>query len=82
MTVCGTSQEYTFITLGIKLPQILHVTKYIRFTSKSSKVLYRGLFTSPNLIGSLVCLRPQVDPVDDMTCSVYNFPPEVLSKIL
>jgi hypothetical protein len=81
-TVCGISQEYTFITLGIKFSQILLVTKYITFNSKSFEVLYRGFFTSPNFLGSLVCLRPQVDPVDDMTGNVYNFSLEVLSKIL
>jgi hypothetical protein len=58
MTVCEISQEYTFITLGIKFPKILPVTKDIAFTSKSSEVLYCGLLTSPNLIGSLVCFKP------------------------
>jgi hypothetical protein len=32
-------------------------------------------------MGSLVCFRPEVDPVDDMTGSVYSFSLEVLSKI-
>jgi hypothetical protein len=80
-TVCGISQEYTFITLGVEFPQIFPVTKYITFTSKSFKILHCGFLTSPDFIGSLVCFRPKVDPVDDMTGSVYNFSPEVLSKI-
>jgi hypothetical protein len=80
-TVCGVSQEYTFITLGIKLPKILPVMKDRAFTSKSFEVLYSGFLTSPNFIGSLVCFRPQVYFVDNVACSVNYFSPEVLSKI-
>jgi hypothetical protein len=58
MTICGIPQECAFITFGIKFPKIFPVTKDVAFTSKSSEVLNRGLFTSPNLIGSLVCFRP------------------------
>jgi hypothetical protein len=73
---------HPFIALRIKYPKILHVTKDIAFTSKGSEIFYRGLFTSPNFIGSLACFRPQIDSVDNMTRSVYSFSPEVLSKIL
>jgi hypothetical protein len=81
MTVCGISQEYTFITLGVKFPHIFPVTKYIIFTSKSFKILHCGFLTSPEFMGSLVCFRPKVDLIDDMTDSVYSFSLKVLSKI-
>jgi hypothetical protein len=80
-TVCGVSQKYTFITLGIKLPKILPVTKIIVFTSKSFEILYSGFLTSPNFIGSLVCFRPQVYSVDNVACSVNCFSLEMLTKI-
>jgi hypothetical protein len=78
----GISQKYAFIALRIKFPKILPVTKDIAFTSKGSEILYRGLFTSPNFIGSFACFRPQIDSIDNMTRSVYSFSLEMLSKIL
>jgi hypothetical protein len=74
-TVCGVSQEYTFITLGIKLPKILPVTKDIAFTSKSFETLYSGFLTSPNFIGSLVCFMPQVYSVDNVSCNINCLSP-------
>jgi hypothetical protein len=69
------------MTLGIKLPKILPVTKDITFTSKSFEILYSGFLTSPNFIGSLVGFRPQVYSVDNVSCSINCFSPKMLSKI-
>jgi hypothetical protein len=62
------------MTLGIKLPKILPVTKDITFTSKSFEILYSGFLTSPNFIGSLVGFRPQVYSVDNVSCSITASP--------
>jgi len=43
MTVGGVPHEYPFISFGIKLSQILLVSKNITFTSKDLEVLDCGL---------------------------------------
>jgi hypothetical protein len=81
MTVGGVPQEYTFITFGIKFTQIFPISKNIAFTSKSFEVLNYGLLSSPNLIGSFVGFKTQVDSIDDVASSIDNFFPKMLSMI-
>jgi hypothetical protein len=78
-TVGGASQEYSFITFGIKFSQIISVSKNITFTSKDLEVLNCGFLSSPYLIRSLVGFWPQIDSIDDVASSVDSFSPKVLS---
>jgi hypothetical protein len=78
-TVGGVSQEYSFITFGIKFSQIFSISKNVAFTSKDPEVFDCGFLSSPYLIRSLVGFLPQVDYIDDVASSVDSFPPKVLS---
>jgi len=82
MTVGGVPHEYPFISFGIKLSQILLVSKNITFTSKDLEVLVSRLLSLPNVIGSLVGFWPLVYSIDDVASSVDSLSPKVLSKIV
>jgi len=78
MTVGGVSQEYSFITFGIKFSQIFSVSKDVALTSKNPEILDCGPLSSPYLIRSLVGFWPQVDSIDNVTGSVDSFSPKLM----
>jgi hypothetical protein len=75
MTVGGVSQEYSFITFGIKFSLIFSASKNVALTSKVLEILDCGLLSSPYLIRSLVGFWPLVDSIDDVTSNVDSFFP-------
>ena len=52
----GVSQKYYFITLGVKLSDILSILKDETNTSKDSEILHIWLSSIPQFIGSLLCI--------------------------
>src|ERR1044072_9003667 len=82
-SACGrVSQEYSFFTFWLHLSSLFSISKDIAFTSKNMEVLHGWLPSFPNFIESRVSSRPDCNSIQNVTCCIHGYCPEMLWQIL